>query len=211
MINMSKFLRGRGIWTALAGFAAGALLQGLPFSPPSGVRAEADGHAPAGGAASAKAPIAEILHCPLAFEGLHLLKEMPEVSRTAYHYCKPLNDDFTQCVLYDGAGPDARLIGVEYLVSADVFEKMPQDEKAYWHDHKYEVDAKLLKSLTQTGEEEKATMAKMRTLYGKVVHTWSSGKDYPRGPARLFWSVTGEEPFLDPASARTPAAPKPGR
>ena len=86
--------------------------------------------------------------------------------------------------------------GVEYLVSGEVYPKMPADEQAYGHDHKFEVEAGLLKSLTRTGDEEKATLAKVRTLYGKIFHTWSSGKTYPQGPARLFWAVTGEEPFV---------------
>jgi hypothetical protein len=81
---------------------------------------------------------------------------------------------------------------------------MPAEEKAYWHDHKYEVDAGYLKSLTQAGAEEKQTLAKVRTLWGKVYHTWVSGSDYPRGPARLFWSVTGEQPFILSPDAKLP-------
>jgi len=162
----------------------------------------AAGHqAPAG----VKAPIAEVLHCPLAFAGVHLLKELPERSAVAYHFCKSLNDDISQCVLYDGTGPDARLIGIEYLVTDAVYQKMPPEEQAYWHDHKYEVDAGLLRSLTQSGDDEKATLAKVRTLWGKVYHTWASGQSYPRGPARLFWSVTGVDPFVMPADVKLPA------
>jgi hypothetical protein len=184
------------IMAAIAGFAAGVFVTHLPIiALPT---ARADGHAKTD--QSVKAPVAEVMHCPLAFEGVHLLKDLPTVSQLAYHYCKPMGEDLVaQCLLYDGTGPDARLIGVEYLVSGDVFEKMPAEEKAYWHDHKYEVDAGLLKSLTQKGEEEKATLAKVRTMYGKIFHTWSSGKTYPQGPARLFWSVTGEEPFVLPS------------
>jgi Protein of unknown function (DUF1264) len=179
--------------STLAGFAVGALWHHLPFPLESAARA--DGHGKPD--PSVKAPVAEVLHCPLAFEGTHLLKEMPEVARVAYHYCKPMGDELVaQCLLYDGTGSDARLIGVEYLVSAAVYQKMPAEEKAYWHDHKYEVDAGLLKSLTQTGAEAKATLAKVRTLYGKIFHTWSTGKTYQRGPARLFWAATGEEPFV---------------
>jgi hypothetical protein len=77
--------------------------------------------------------------------------------------------------------------------------------KGYWHDHKYEVDAGLIRSLTQTGDEEKATLAKVRTLYGKIYHTWTSGKAYPRGHARLYWSATGEEPFIVHPKAELPA------
>jgi hypothetical protein len=180
-------------FAAFVGLAAGALLataarQGLAHADDTKVVH----NEPAG----AKAPIREILHCPLAFAGVHLLKDLPAYSQTAYHYCKPVSDDVNQCVLYDGTGPDARLIGVEYLVSDALYQKMPADEKPYWHDHKYEVDAGLLKSLTQSGAEEKKTMAAVRPLWGKVYHTWTSGKSYPIGPPKLFWSVTGEEPFV---------------
>ena len=178
--------------------AAGA---GLPRGPrPDGP--DVKGHVPGAGV---KAPIAEVMHCPLAFAGVHLLKEFPERSAVAYHFCKPLNDDVSQCVLYDGTGPDARLIGIEYLVSDAVYQKMPAEEKGYWHDHKFEVDRGLIRSLTQSGEDEKATLAKVRTLWGKVYHTWSSGRVYPQGPARLFWSVTGEEPFVLAPDAKLPA------
>jgi hypothetical protein len=115
-----------------------------------------------------------------------------------------VNGDLNQCVLYDGTGPNAKLIGIEYLVSDAVYQKMPIEEKAYWHDHKYEVDGGYIKSLTQTGEEEKQTLAKVRTLWGKVYHTWASGTDYPRGPARLYWSVTGEQPFVLAPDAKLP-------
>ena len=164
---------------AVAGFAAGALVTHLPIlALPT---ARADGHGTAD--PSVKAPVAEVLHCPLAFVGTHLLKDLPQVSKVAYHYCKPMGEELiAQCLLYDRTGPDARLIGVEYLVSPDVYEKMPVEEQAYWHDHKYEVDAGLLRSLTQKGDEEKATLAKVRPLYGKIFHTWSSGKIYPQGP-----------------------------
>ena len=154
--------------------------------------------------AGVKAPIEEIIHCPLAFAGVHLLKELPEHSQVAYHYCKTLNDDISQCVLYDGTGPNAKLIGIEYLVTDAIYQKMPTEEKLYWHDHKYEVDSGLLKSMTQTGDDEKKTLATIRTLWGKVFHTWATGKTYPSGPPRLFWAVTGEEPYVLTPHAKLP-------
>jgi Protein of unknown function (DUF1264) len=182
------------VLAGLAGLIAGVLLTLGTRPAPARADDRAGAHPAAPG--EAKAPIQEVLHCPLAFAGIHLLKELPEYSQVAYHYCKSINDDVSQCILYDGTGPNARLIGVEYLVSDALYQKMPPEEKLYWHDHKYEVDAGLLKSLTQTGADEKKTLAAVRTLWGKVYHTWASGKSYPSGPPRLFWSVTGEEPFV---------------
>jgi len=163
-------------------------------------REEGDG----GHRSEVKAPLAEALHCPLAFAGVHLRKDRPADSRVAYHFCKAVNDDVCQCILYDGLGPDARLIGIEYLVTDEIYRRMPPEEQAYWHDHKYEVDSGLLRSLTQSGAEEAATLAKVRTLWGKVYHTWVVGQVYPQGPARLFWSVTGEEPLVLPRDAKLP-------
>ncbi len=186
----------------VAGLVAGACLTSVTRPTP----ALADDGKPAHGQPpiGAKAPIQEILHCPLSFAGVHLLKDLPEHPQVAYHYCKAVNDDVNQCVLYDGTGSDAKLIGIEYLVSDALYQKMPAEEKIYWHDHKYEVDAGLLKSLTQSGDEEKKTMATVRTLWGKVFHTWATGKTYPSGPPRLFWAVTGEEPFVLSPEAKLP-------
>jgi len=155
--------------------------------------------------AGPKAPLNELIGCPLAFAGVHLMKDDPAESRVAYHFCKPVNGKCNQCVLYDGTGPDAKLIGVEYLVPDDVYQLMPAEEKSFWHDHKFEVDEGLLKSLTQTGDEEKKTLAAVRTMWGKVFHTWVDGETYPRGPARLFWSVTGQAPFVLSDKAEIPA------
>ncbi len=186
----------------LAGLAGGAALTShtRPMMAGSDDPTPTHGQAPMG----VKAPIQEILHCPLAFAGVHLLKDLPEHPQVAYHYCKPVNADVSQCVLYDSPGPDAKLIGVEYLVSDAMYQKMPPEEKVYWHDHKYEVDAGLLKSLTQSGGDEQKTMTAVRTLWGKVFHTWTTGKTYPSGSPKLFWSVTGEEPFVLSPDAKLP-------
>src|SRR3954447_18305706 len=79
----------------LASALAGAFLARSPRL----ARASDDAHKD--NAAGVKAPIAEIMHCPLAFAGVHLLKEFPEQSQVAYHFCKPLNSQVNQCVLYD--------------------------------------------------------------------------------------------------------------
>jgi hypothetical protein len=192
------------LFTCGASLAVGVFLGGAARSTP----AHADDHPTGKVAGGVKAPIEEILHCPLAFAGVHLMKDVPERSAVAYHFCKPLNDDVNQCVLYDGTGPNAKLIGIEYLVTDAMYQKFPAEEKAYWHDHKHEVDAGLIRSLTQTGDDEKATLKVVRTLWGKVYHTWASGEDYPRGPARLFWSVTGQDPFTLPKDAKLPAEVK---
>jgi hypothetical protein len=182
--------------------AASALAGAFLARGPGSAQAFDEPHQAA--AAGVKAPVAEVLHCPLAFAGVHLQKDRPANAQVAYHFCKSLSDDVSQCLLYDGTGPNARLIGVEYLVSDEIYRKMPVEEQDYWHDHGYEIDSGLLRSLTQHGDEEKATLAKVRTLHGKIFHTWVAGKEYPEGPAKAFWAVTGKAPFVVPPDLKMP-------
>ncbi|WVZ26238.1 hypothetical protein V8G54_000055 (mitochondrion) [Vigna mungo] len=43
------------------------------------------------------------------------------------HYCSRLHQNFIQCAVYDSDE-----LGVEYIVSDDIFETMPPDSGAYW-------------------------------------------------------------------------------
>src|SRR5581483_12482863 len=49
--------------------------------------------------------------------GFHCAKGEPDFQMEAHHYCRVVNDDLLQCVLFDGNTGDANLIGVEYIVS----------------------------------------------------------------------------------------------
>lgn len=43
----------------------------------------------------------------------------------AHHFCKHLSADFHQCIIYDSDKPDARLIGIEYIVTEKVGYRYP--------------------------------------------------------------------------------------
>jgi hypothetical protein len=50
-----------------------------------------------------------------------------------------MNEDFAQCVLFDGNTSDARMNGIEYIISARVFNNLTAAERKYWHPHDYEI------------------------------------------------------------------------
>lgn len=39
----------------------------------------------------------------------------------AHHLCTHMNEDFRQCIIYDSPKADARLIGIEYIISEKLF------------------------------------------------------------------------------------------
>jgi hypothetical protein len=59
----------------------------------------------------------------------------------AHHFCSHRSEEFLQCVIYDTNRSDARLIGIEYIISARFFEGLPDEEKRYWHSHQFEVES----------------------------------------------------------------------
>ncbi|HYE36936.1 OBAP family protein [Methylocaldum sp.] len=126
--------------------------------------------------------------------GFHVAKRNPSHQMEAHHYCHQVNEDFAQCVLFDGNTTQANLIGIEYIISETLFESLPLQEKRYWHPHNYEI---LSGQLTAPGIPETAEKALMRgkmNSYGKTWHVWNSapfgrhGDKMPLGAPILEWS-----------------------
>lgn len=138
-------------------------------------------------------------HAPLAgfdvyLVGFHPMKDDPNVQMEAHHWCRQLNDDVMQCVLFDGNGPDARLNGVEYIVSERVYQALPPEERASWHPHDYEILSGQLVAPGIPEPVERALMRKELNSYGKTWHVWHTGgpgkaaDPLPLGAPHLAWS-----------------------
>lgn len=67
------------------------------------------------------------------FINLHLLRHDHNRHVEAHHYCTHLSDDFHQCVIYDSDGPNAKLIGIEYIVSEKVAYCVPMTDSRSHH------------------------------------------------------------------------------
>ena len=85
--------------------------------------------------------------------GFHLYADEMGRQVEAAHFCIHLRHDLHQCVIFDRNAPDARLIGIEYIISQERFRGLPDDEKRLWHSHHYEV-----KSGTLTAPERTAAI-----------------------------------------------------
>jgi len=109
--------------------------------------------------------------------------------RTA-HYCKQVNPDLFQCLIYDGNNPNARVIGVEYVITDKLFQTLSAEEKKFWHDHDSEVDTGLLILPGLPAEKQKEILGVLRTTHGKTWQTWNNLSDaVPIGEPALMWNV----------------------
>ncbi|CCM02393.1 uncharacterized protein FIBRA_04491 [Fibroporia radiculosa] len=131
----------------------------------------------------------------------------------AHHYCTHLSHDFHQCIIYDSDKPNAKLIGIEYIVSEELFDTLPQDEKKFWHSHQYEVESGFLQMQTVdlvpgvvNDVAEQPAMLQIQKTYGKTIHTWpvDTSPDLPIGPPNIMVSYTtdGQGPPPDFVKAR---------
>lgn len=124
--------------------------------------------------------------------GVHVIKEAPDKQYVAHHYCQKVSEQVTQCAVFDGGKPGARLVDVEYIIPGDVYRSLPPDEQHYWHPHTYEVDGGLLRAPALPPDQEQALLAAVRDTYGRTWHLWASKENpLPLGKPDLVWSVTG--------------------
>ncbi len=138
-----------------------------------------------------KAPV-EALNVYL--DGFHFYNGRPREQMEAHHFCAVLNADVIQCVIYDGNGKDAKLMGVEYVISGSLHASLPDGEKALWHSHVHEVKSGQLVAPGIPAPAEHQLMKQLVGTYGKTWHTWHTDreKSLPLGMPQLMMGFTGD-------------------
>lgn len=136
-------------------------------------------------------------------DGFHFYNGHMAAQMEAHHYCSVLNEEVIQCVIYDGNVKDAKLMGVEYIISDKLFATLPAAEKALWHSHAHEVKSGQLIAPGLPAPAEHALMEKLAHTYGKTWHTWHTdlNKDLPLGVPQLMMGFTADGQ-VDPALVR---------
>lgn len=90
-----------------------------------------------------------------------------------------MNGDFAQCILFDGNGPEARLTGIEYIISEKLFQNLPEEEQQYWHPHNFEIlSGQLVAPAIPEIAEHELMLLKMNS-YGKTWHVWDTSGPIP--------------------------------
>ncbi|MEP9381270.1 OBAP family protein [Nocardioides sp. KR10-350] len=125
--------------------------------------------------------------------GLHMYADELGRQVEASHFCVHLRHDLHQCVIFDRNAPDARLIGIEYIISNERFRSLPEEEKRLWHSHHYEVASGVLTAPGIPDLAEHAYFEDLITTYGKTFHTWQYDRDdFPYGIPQLMMGLTGD-------------------
>jgi hypothetical protein len=87
-----------------------------------------------------------------------------------------LTEDFTQSVLYDGNGKNAKMVGVEYIISERLYNKLNEEEKLFWHPHAFDVISGTLLAPGLPSFVEKNLMKDLVRTYGKAWMLWQADR-----------------------------------
>jgi hypothetical protein len=103
------------------------------------------------------------------------------------HFCKPSDKIMMVCQLYDSNSSSATLIGIEYIITQQQYDSLPNREKPYWHAHREELKPERADPMMPelSPEQAQAEMAKMLPTWGKVIITWIPSDDLPSFPPQV--------------------------
>lgn len=115
-----------------------------------------------------------------------------EVIGPFHHYCKAINDDIIQCILFESTEPNARMTEVEYMVSKKLARKVIPDwsHKQNWHDHAEEIaTGRVVIHNPSDPEGQKSLADFVGTTDGIIFHLWPDGAPIPDGSVMIPQSV----------------------
>ncbi len=120
----------------------------------------------------------------------------------AHHYCKTVAGGMIECLLFESDAEDAKLVGVETIVTPQIYNSFSETEKALWHYHKDEL-ARVDARIPDLPPEEAATILKsLEETYGKLYILWDPGRsELPIGNPSI--TVLDTTPISIPAVPTT--------
>ncbi|MGB0855660.1 MAG: DUF1264 domain-containing protein, partial [Nitrosopumilus sp.] len=99
-----------------------------------------------------------------------------------HHHCKVYDDNTASCLLFPyGMTDQDKPYGIEYVITTDQYQELPDEEKQLWHYHKTEFPRALAMFPELTDEELAEVQPVLDETYGKVVYFWNYGDTYPIG------------------------------
>lgn len=120
----------------------------------------------------------------------------------AHFYCKMNEKIMTTCQIYDNDSPNATLIGVEYIISPEDFNSLPNEEKPHWYIINQSLAERAnLRIPELSPEESQKALSGFLGTYGKLILTWNPQNQLPSSLPQLVDLHNRE--LVNPSSTNT--------
>ena len=99
-----------------------------------------------------------------------------------HHHCKVYDDMTAACLLFPtGMTDQDKPYGMEYIITAEQFNELPDAEKPYWHYHLTELPRAKASFPDLTAAQLDPLQPVLNETYGKVFYFWNTDEKYPIG------------------------------
>lgn len=105
------------------------------------------------------------------------------------HYCKLDDKIVAVCLLFDGDEANSHLAQVEFIISEEQYQQLPEREKYQFHNHAVELTPQRGEPTfveLPEGVDGGELLATLQQTYGKVVTLWDPSDDLPGYPPYVF-------------------------
>lgn len=112
-----------------------------------------------------------------------------------HHYCKVISEaPIIQCLMFNSTDPNARLLGIEYIVAkSQTRTSVPLGAwNKYWHDHAIEIAAGVVGLPDMNKEDAAATAELVSTTDGIVFITWPASQKFPTSEVKMAQAISHE-------------------
>ena len=96
------------------------------------------------------------------------------------HYCKLSDRIVAECLLFNGDDANGHLEQVEYIITDEQYQQLPEREKFNWHNHAVELTPERgepeIIDLPE-GVDGAALLSTLKQTYGKVITLWDAEND----------------------------------
>ncbi len=130
----------------------------------------------------------------------HFLRDQ---SYETHHYFKHLREGVLQGLVFREAADGAPLIEVEWAISGDVFARLPDWQKEFWHPLGPAVDAGRVRAPGLPADQERELLGTVRGLYAQTINLAGIDGGLPIGleGIALATHITREEMLRAMAAA----------
>ncbi|MCK5478331.1 MAG: DUF1264 domain-containing protein [Methylococcales bacterium] len=106
----------------------------------------------------------------------------PKLQTIVHHHCKAYDDGTLLCLMFHtGMKDQDKPMGFEYIITTEQFNKLPEEEKKYWHYHLEEIPRAHATFPDLTAEEAAKILPAVNETYGKVFYFKKPNDDMPLG------------------------------
>ena len=110
-----------------------------------------------------------------------------------HHYCKAVNPEVLECLIYESTDPNALLVQVEYMIAKSVTRSHVRLDlwNKHYHDHLLEIGSGRVQVLDRSPEEAAKIAEAASKTDGIIFHLWwPNGAAAPNGTVKFPQSIS---------------------